>query len=215
MALFDLASSFMNKEDTEDGFSLVELLVVIVIIGILSSIAIAAFANQRKKAVDASLISDVRTTGTQMTGFFSDGVDIDYLSDLTGLTEGHEIALGAYGEGRSANNPVRDWNTYDELPTIQLSEGTHMTVTLIRNNNGAEYVRTAPGDFCLSADNWNSSYPHSKEGVTGTGNYDKLVFYDPQLGGIKYMDDLVEAVENDKPLSCRHFAMRYMGQGKG
>lgn len=48
-------------EDNEEGFSLVELLVVIVIIGILSSIAIGAFLNQRKKANDAAVESDMRS----------------------------------------------------------------------------------------------------------------------------------------------------------
>jgi prepilin-type N-terminal cleavage/methylation domain-containing protein len=36
----------------ESGFTLVELLVVMVIIGILASIGIAAFLNQRSKAQD-------------------------------------------------------------------------------------------------------------------------------------------------------------------
>lgn len=48
----------------EEGFTLIEILVVILIIGILASIAVPVFLNQRKTANDASVISDVKNIAT-------------------------------------------------------------------------------------------------------------------------------------------------------
>ncbi|WP_029069729.1 prepilin-type N-terminal cleavage/methylation domain-containing protein [Jonesia quinghaiensis] len=63
-------SKAMNEK--EKGFTLIELLVVIIIIGILAAIAIPVFMNQRQKAVDSSVKSDLRTLATQIEDYWVD-----------------------------------------------------------------------------------------------------------------------------------------------
>lgn len=61
----------MGKRN-EEGFSLIELLVVVIIIGILAGIAIPIYLRQRDSAVEAGMRSDLHTMAVLMETYNTD-----------------------------------------------------------------------------------------------------------------------------------------------
>jgi type IV pilus assembly protein PilA len=58
----------LNKK----GFTLIELMIVIAIIGILAAIAIPQFAAYRRKSYNAAAISDMRTAKTSLEAYYAE-----------------------------------------------------------------------------------------------------------------------------------------------
>ena len=94
----------LNKKDK--GFTLIELLVVIVIIGILAAIAIPIFLNQRKKAADSSVKSDVRSIATAVETYFTDSATYPALNSITYAGGVLTVAGGEIVRMSPNNTPV-------------------------------------------------------------------------------------------------------------
>ena len=85
-----------HRAQGQEGFTLIELLVVILIIGILAAVAIPAFLNQKGKANDANVKSDINTAQTAEETYFTDGQTYTAnTSDLTNIENTLQSALGS------------------------------------------------------------------------------------------------------------------------
>ncbi|HCS12744.1 MAG: hypothetical protein COS82_01785 [Zetaproteobacteria bacterium CG06_land_8_20_14_3_00_59_53] len=68
------------------GFTLIELMIVVAIIGILASIAIPAAYQYRQKAFEDSVVSDVRNAVSIEEGYFAENQAYKAFGPVTGHT---------------------------------------------------------------------------------------------------------------------------------
>ena len=112
------------KTRSNQGFTLVELLLVLAIIGIISGIAIPTFLGQRKRA---RVIGDAKANAAA----------------LAMQMESRKAEAGVYG----TNGTTVTWTSgfvsaSTFLPNFSLKNGTQMNYSLTINNGGVGYSLT-------------------------------------------------------------------------
>ena len=119
----------------EKGFTLVELLVVMLILGLLAAIAIPSFFNQRDKARDADAKSAVRTAQTAMETYATDN-NGSYASATRALLIGIEQTLNeADLTGAEDGDAVSVTSTADTY-SVQVDSSTGNSFRIARSNTG-------------------------------------------------------------------------------
>ncbi len=98
----------MNNKG-QSGFSLIELLLVVVIIGIIAAIAIPSLQKAQAVAQNASALTVIRSISTLQVQFFSRNNRFGRLDEINALQDG---SLGIF----TAPNLTRGRFTYEMAP---------------------------------------------------------------------------------------------------
>ena len=144
-----------ERSGSDAGFTLVELLVVMLILGLLAAIAIPSFFNQRDKARDADAKSAARTAETAMETYATDnqgsyaGATAAQLRVIEPTLNDATLAdpTAGTGAGDTAANSYKVTVTSDNAPN---------TFSIERHSNGTSDLTctTAANDGCPTGGDW-------------------------------------------------------------
>lgn len=184
----------------EDGFTILELLVVIGVIGILAAVSIPVFSIQRAKAADASVRSDLQSVAQSFIGWQATGKTNKNFYQLSN----NQVAMIVTSPGSFSTLNAVNWN--DVVLDYPVKISNKNTVEIVVRTTNRE------GAFCLTAAGAGSQWNYSP----GSGQqalYNKYLYFDMEAGGVKTMSELVELKNSGSLLACKAYVDAYQAAG--
>jgi prepilin-type N-terminal cleavage/methylation domain-containing protein len=167
-----------------NGFTIVELLVVIVVIGILATIAIASYTGVAQQAIASSLKADLKNGLTQLKIYQTLNQDENYPGDVNDcpVPTGTNICLDPSG---------------DNILTYIFDNNTNpKTFTLTATNGTVSYKITEGGEIALASSGPGTQGP-SSPGVTADDNTTGTVSWSGVDINPPYTTDLTTAISTE------------------
>jgi type IV pilus assembly protein PilA len=128
----------INRKD-EKGFTLIELMIVIAIIGILAAIAIPQFSAYRNRAYNAAAVSDLKNAITAQEAYF---VDWQAYSPAAVIAFDSDPTAFALTDKYGVKITTNSGKTGGVTLTITHDSVTHYTMTSVNNLAAADSRNT-------------------------------------------------------------------------
>lgn len=134
----------MNKKD-EKGFTLIELMIVIAIIGILAAIAIPNFNAYRARSYNTSANADLRNIITSLEGYY---VDFDKYPTIAANAAATDLVNYGYVNSDGVNTGAVSYtaatSSYAIGNTINTKAGTRAVTYYVVDNTAGKIESLAP-----------------------------------------------------------------------
>jgi len=129
----------VRKMRRERGFTLIELMVVIVIIAILAAVALPNFMGATERARESAVRSAVKTIQTALEMYATDNQGY-YPGDIYSLTTGNYLPGGKFPNNPATNSPY----TFTVTSNGSASEGAYRITYSVATDHSA-YTLTGYG----------------------------------------------------------------------
>lgn len=142
---------------SDRGFTLIELMIVVLIVAILIAIAIPTFLGQRKEAEDSAAKSNLRNALTTEKAFYAGGASA-YTDDLDLLSAIEPSLFNVTGASPAVN-------TFD--PVVVTIDATGQAVCIVAQTPRGEFLAIWEGQTAGTQYGRHSSNPFSGCSLTG------------------------------------------------
>ena len=161
-----LIRKYLNRN--QEGFTLVELIVVVVIIGILSAIAIPSFQNASKKAKQSGAAAQIGTYIKAAQAFYSEfGMPVQNAGSLANYMNVVECNYHLVSYCKSTNNQRDIGVAYPASRAWNSTSGLY-TLTMRSSDNNRFRLNALPQRQDIGL---RQAYSYVDYGVSGCFNY--------------------------------------------
>ena len=124
----------MNEVKNQKGFTLIELMIVIAIIGILAAIAIPQFSAYRERGYIASMKADCNSVRTAEEAYYVD--NNAYKATIAPATDLLSYGVGSLSTGNSVAVVLVGTTAY----TVTVTATAHTTKTVVYTSSDGKTV---------------------------------------------------------------------------